>query len=305
MAGTITSNSADLNEILVFTRVVQAGSFTAAARVLGMPKSSVSRKVTSLEDRVGARLLQRTTRKLGLTDAGRLYFERASRIIAEIEEADQAISRMQAAPRGLLRVTAPLSFGILGPIVAGFLRKHAEVQIDMVCTDRRVDLVDEGFDLAIRAGVLDDSTLVARSLGGIRRILIAAPGYLRKHGSPRAPADLADHDCIAFAAGSAPGVWELLHGERSAEIRVRPRLSVNDLDLMVGAARSGIGIALIPEFVCTADLDAGRLRRVLPDWCSSVTPVHAVYPTARHLSPKVVAFVEALRAELSLGARAA
>ncbi len=304
MSGTISSNTVDLNEILVFTRVVQAGSFTAAARALGMPKSSVSRKVTSLEDRIGARLLQRTTRKLGLTDAGRLYFERASRIVAEIEEADEAISRMQAAPRGLLRVTAPLSFGILGPIVAGFLRRHAEVQIDMVCTDRRVDLVDEGFDLAIRAGVLDDSTLVARPLGGIRRILVAAPGYLRKHGSPRAPADLVDHACVAFAAGAAPGVWELRRGDRAAEVRVRPRFSVNDLDLMVEAARSGIGIALIPEFVCTADLDAGRLRRVLADWCSSVTPVHAVYPTARHLSPKVVAFVEALRAELSLVARA-
>jgi len=285
----------DLNEILVFTRVVQAGSFTAAARALGMPKSSVSRKVTALEDRVGARLLQRTTRKLGLTDAGRMYFERAARIVAEVEEADQAVGQLQAAPRGRLRVTAPLSFGMLGPIVAGFLRRHPEVQVDLVCTDRRVDLVDEGFDVAVRAGPLDDSTLVARSLGVIRRVLIAAPTYLRRRAAPRAPADLTAHACISFGAGPAPGVWVLRAGERTAEVRVSPRYSVNDLDLMVEAARAGIGIALIPEFACTADLGAGRLRRVLAEWCSTETPVHAVYPTARHLSPKVVAFVDALR----------
>jgi len=290
----------DLNDILIFTRVVQTGSFTAAARALGMPKSSVSRKVSDLEDRLGARLLQRTTRQLGLTDAGRLYFDHAARIVAEIEEADQAIGQMQATPRGLLRVTAPLSFGILGPIVATFLSRYPEAQIDMVCTDRRVDLVEERFDVAIRAGRLDDSTLVARKLGMIRRVLVAAPAYLRRHGRPRAPADLVEHACLSFGAGQTPDLWNLRAGDRAEEVRVSPRLSVNDLELLVEVARAGIGIALIAEFICGDDLRAGRLRRLLPDWCSTEEPVHVVYPTARHLSPKVAAFVDLLRERFAL-----
>ena len=153
----------DLNELLVFTRVVQSGSFTAAAKQLDMPKSSVSRKVSELKDRIGARLLQRTTRQLGLTDAGRIYFEYSARIVAQIEEADQAVNRMQSTPRGLLRVTAPLSFAMLGPIVAEFLERYGDVQVELMCTDRAVDLIEEGFDLAIRAGKLEDSTLVARN----------------------------------------------------------------------------------------------------------------------------------------------
>jgi DNA-binding transcriptional LysR family regulator len=285
----------DLNEILVFTRVVQAGSFTAAARALAMPKSTVSRKVAELEDRLGLRLLQRTTRRLGLTDAGRLYFERSARLVADMEEAEQAVSQLHAVPRGLLRVTAPLSFGMLGPMVAAFLKRYPDVQLDMVCTDRRVDLVEEGFDVAIRAGPLEDSTLVARSLGVLKRVLVASPAYLRRRGTPRAPSDLVGHACINFGAGHAPGVWVLHAGDRKAEVRVSPRYSVNELELMVEAARAGIGIAAIAEFVATDDLRAGRLRQVLTDWSSAETPIHAVYPTARHLSPVVTAFVDLVR----------
>jgi DNA-binding transcriptional LysR family regulator len=280
---------------VIFTRVVQAGSFTAAARALAMPKSSVSRKVSELEDRLGVRLLQRTTRKLGLTDAGRLYFDRSSRIVAEMEEAEQAVAQTQSAPRGLLRVTAPLSFGMLGPMMAGFLQRHPDVQVELVCTDRRVDLVDEGFDVAIRAGPLDDSTLIARSLGVLERVLVASPAYLRRHKRPRSPAELGEHDCVNFGAGPAPTVWILHAGERRVEVRVAPRYSVNELDLLLEAARAGVGIALIARFVAAEDLRAGRLRQLLPEWSSPQTPIHAVYPTARHLSPKVAAFVEFVR----------
>ena len=293
----------DLNEILVFTRVVQAGSFTAAAAALHMPKSSVSRKVSELEDRIGARLLQRTTRRLGLTDAGRVYFDHCVRIVAEIEEADQAVSRMHAAPRGLLRVTTPLSFGLLGPAVAAFLQRYPDVQVDMVCSDRRVDLVDEGFDVAIRAGPLDDSTLVARSLGVIKRVLVASPAYLRRRGSPRAPGDLMKHSCISFGVGPAPSTWTLHAGERKTEVRISPRFSVNEVELMLETARAGIGIAWIPDFVSAEDLRAGRLRQVLADWCSAETQVHAVYPSARHLSPKVAAFVDIVRERFALAIR--
>lgn len=290
----------DLNEILVFTRVVQAGTFTKGAALLGMPKSSVSRKISDLEDRIGARLLQRTTRNLGLTDVGRIYYERCARIIAELEEADQAVDRMRAAPCGVLRVTAPLSFAMLGPIVAAFLNRYPEVKVELVCTERVVDLVNEGFDVAIRAGELDDSTMVARRLGVIERVLIAAPAYLKKKGTPRTPAELSEHACITFGAGPSPEVWTLHSGDKKAEVRVAPRLTVNDFEMMREAARSGIGIAWIPKFVCRDELSGGELRQLLPDWCSSATPVHAVYPTTRHLSPKVLAFLEMVRAQLSL-----
>ncbi len=293
----------DLNEMLIFTRVAQASSFTAAARLLGLPKSSVSRKVSDLEDRLGARLLQRTTRKLGLTDVGRIYYERCARIVGEIEEADQAVGRMQAAPCGLLRVTAPLAFSMLGPIVAEFLKRYPEIQIELVCTDRLVDLVNEGFDVAIRAGQLNDSTLVSRNLGTIERVMVAAPAYLQQHKSPQTPADLTSHACITFGTGSAPGVWTLHDGDRKTEVRVTSRLCINDLEIMIEVVRAGIGIGLMPKFVCVEDLQTGRLQPVLSDWRSATVPVQAIYPTTRHLSPKVLAFVDLMREHLSMGER--
>lgn len=292
--------SPDLNELLVFTRVVQAGSFTAAARVLGMPKSSVSRKVSQLEDRIGARLLQRTTRKLGLTDAGRIYYDHSARIVAETEEAEQAVGQVQSAPRGLLRVTAPLSFSVLGPIVAELLGRHPDVQVELSCTDRTVDLVDEGFDAAIRAGALADSTLVARPLGTLRRVLVAAPALQKKQRAPRTPSELAWRPCIVFAAGANPSLWVLVAGKRRVEVRVTARLAVNDFAIILDAARAGLGIAFVPEYVCAHDLAAGRLQRILPRWCSPEVPVQALYPTARHLSPKVAAFLDLLRERLDL-----
>jgi DNA-binding transcriptional LysR family regulator len=291
----------DLNELLVFTRVVQAGSFTAAARQLEMPKSSVSRKVSELEDRIGVRLLQRTTRQLGLTDAGRIYFEHSARIVAQIEEADQAVNRMQATPRGLLRVTAPLSFAMLGPIVAEFLAQYPDVQLEMVCTDRSVDLIEEGFDLAIRAGKLEDSTLVSRNLGALKRVVVAAPSYCKLHGTPKTPADLAQHACITFSTGGTPNLWTLYDdADHPVNVRVTSRLVVNDFDMMGDAARAALGIAYMPEYVCAQDLAAGRLRHVLPRWRSAVAPVQALYPTARHLSPKVAAFLDLVRDRFSL-----
>jgi len=295
----------DLNELLVFTRVVQAGSFTAAARRLKMPKSSVSRKVSDLEERVGARLLHRTTRKLGLTDAGRMYFERAAPIISDIEQVDQAVGELQAAPRGLLRVSAPLSFGLLVPMVASFLERYPEVRVELVCTDRVVNLVEEGFDVAIRAGHLVDSTLVARRLGAMKRVLVASPGYLKHHPRLKSPADLEKHPCIAFGSIPTPSLWTLHFGEKKVDVQVPARLSTNDMDLMLDAARAGIGIAWLPEHIAAADLRRGRLKRLLTDWSSPETPVHAVYPSARHLSPKVSALVELLRKEFSAAAVAA
>lgn len=288
----------DLNEILVFARVVQAGSFTAAARVLGMPKSTVSRKVLELEERLGTRLLQRTTRKLGLTDVGHTYFEYCARIVAEVEEAERAVSSLEQAPRGLLRVTAPLNFGFLGPIIATFIKRHPEVQVELVCTDRVVDLVDERFDVGVRAGGLVDSSLIAKNLGAARRFLVASRSYLQKRGRPRAPEELEQHDCMSFGAGSGRSVYRLQSGEKVVELAVRARFVVNDIDILYAAAIEGLGIALLPIFRCIADLRARKLERVLGDWDAPLTPIHAVYPSARHLSPKVKSFIEHLHAQM-------
>jgi DNA-binding transcriptional LysR family regulator len=191
----------DLNELVVFAKVVQAGSFSAAAKGLAMPKSTVSRKVADLEERLDVRLLQRTTRKLSLTDAGRLLYDHSSRIASEVETAERAVTSLHETPRGLLRVTAGVNASYLGPIVRDYLKRYPEVRLELYCTGRQVDLVEERFDLGIRAGRLPDSSLIAKSLGGTAWFLVATPAYLKRRGRPRAPADLAAHDVLAFGTG--------------------------------------------------------------------------------------------------------
>ncbi len=289
----------DLNEILVFARVAQAGSFTTAAAQLGMPKSTVSRKVSELETRLKARLLQRTTRKLSLTDVGRTYYEHCARIVGEIEDAERAVSRLQDTPRGLLRVTAPINPGYLGPIVSDFLKRYPEVQLELVATGRVVDLIEERFDLGIRAGTLADSTLIARSLGSAKWFLVATPAYLKKRGRPRSPDDLKAHDCLLFGAGSGGAGVRLEQDDRSAHVALSPRLSVSDMDVLHTATMGGLGIAFLPAFYCVEDLRARRLERVLRDWSAPPSPVHAVYPSTRQISPKVKAFVDHLQQRMT------
>src|SRR5215470_7164846 len=214
----------DLNEIAVFTRVVQAGSFTAAARLLGMPKSTVSRKVAELEERLRARLLQRTTRKLSLTDAGRTYFDYGVRIVNELEAAEAAVGSLQEKPRGLLRVTAGVNNTWLGEIVAEFLKRYPEVQLEMLCTGRSVDLVEERFDLGIRAGALADSSLVARSLGSATWFLVATPAYLKRRRRPRTPDDLKEHACLLFGAGSMTVNLKLERADESVQVAIPAHL---------------------------------------------------------------------------------
>ncbi len=289
----------DLNELFVFTRVVQAGSFVAAARALGMPKSTVSRKVSALEARLGARLLHRTTRTLSLTDVGRTYYEHAARAIAEVEEAEAAVTSLEEAPRGLLRVTTPLNFEFLAPIVSAFLERHPEVRLELVGADRVVDLVQEGFDVAVRAGALADSSLVARSLGALQNFLVASASFVDRHGAPEAPADLARFECVSFGAGPDRGSWRLVRDGREETVTVGGRLVVNDFEFLEDAVRAGLGIAMLPVFRIAVDLKAKRLVRILPAWCSPAMPLWAVYPSARHLSPKVKAFVEHVREHMT------
>lgn len=289
----------DLNEILVFARVVQAGSFIGAARALEMPKSTVSRKVSELEERLGARLLHRTTRKLRLTDVGHAFYQHAERMVGEAEEAVLVVGRMQEMPRGRLRVTAPLSFGYLSSIVASFLQRYPEVALELVCTDRVVDLLHEGFDVAVRAGHLTDSTLIARNLGVLRSYLVAAPAFLQQSGAPTSPEELERLDCVVFGAAAERARWQLYADLRAVTVDVKARLVVNDFDFVEQAAFSGLGVAMIPAFRCVEALRSQRLLRVLPAWSSPEIPVHAVYPSARHLSPKVKAFVEHLRESMT------
>jgi len=292
----------DLNQLVVFVEVVRAGSFTAAARRLDMPKSTVSRRVSELEARLGAQLLQRTTRQLRLTDVGAAYYERVARVVEDARAAEDLVAELHDVPCGVLRVSAPLTFAFLGPIVAEYARRHPSVRVDMVCTDRVVDLLGEGFDVAVRAARMPDSSLIARRLGVVRRYVVAAPGYLERRAAPREPADLSAHDTVLFSGGDDGGTWPLRAGRKRAEVELEPRLRVNDYDVLLEAVYAGVGLALMPDYLCEPEL-GGRLRRVLPEWKAPDIAVHAVY-YGGHTSKKVTAFLDLLKERFASGARA-
>jgi DNA-binding transcriptional LysR family regulator len=285
----------DLNELVVFAKVVEAGSFVGASRELSIPKSTVSRKVSELEERLGARLLQRTTRQLSLTDAGRAYYRHAARVLHELGEAELAVTRMQEVPRGLLRVTTPINVAYLGRLFTTFLEAFPEVSLELVCTQRVVDLVEEGFDVSLRIGRLADSSLIARYLGSEKSHVVASPAFLAGRTLPKHPDDLKGVPVLAFGALPDPQTWRLVRGDEHAKVSFEPRFVVNDLDLVHRAVLEGIGVALLPSHRICDDLNEGRLARVLPEWCAPATPFHAVYPSTRHLSPKVKAFVDHLQ----------
>lgn len=285
-----------LTALRAFVLVVETGSFSAAARRLPLSKSMVSRLVAALETDLGVRLLQRTTRSVTPTEAGRAYVERCQRILADLEEADQLVSQLQMVPKGILRISAPMSFGIrhLTPALPPFFHRYPDVQIDLSMSDRVVDLVEEGFDMAVRIGRLADSSLVARRLCGIRMCVCASPAYLDKHGTPHRPEDLAAHECLMSAALVATG-WRLLGADgKVATMPVGGRFHVNNGDANRAMAVAGCGIAYLPTFFVGDDLRAGTLVRLLDEFMPQDAAMHAVYPHGRHLSPKVRAFVDYL-----------
>lgn len=282
----------DLNEMAIFVHVVDAGSFTGAARNLGLPKSTVSRKITQLEERLGVRLIQRTTRSLRLTDTGTAYYNHCSRILSEIEEANIAVTQMQSTPTGTLRITAPVLFGstVLSSLVAEFMDRHPQVNVDMVLSDQKLDLVQEGIDVAFRIGQLEDSSLIGRHLGDARALLCASPDYLRQHGSPSHPDQLRDHRLLTASQFMQ---WHLTneHGE-DCTVQVRPQLQVNDFASLYTLALSGAGITPLPTLIAASAIRAGNLVPVLCDWPFEASPIHALYPSNRHLSAKVRSFVD-------------
>ena len=286
-----------LAAIEAFVRVAETQSFSDAARLLGTSKSAVSRAVSGLEATLGARLLHRTTRALTLTEVGRGYLERANRILADLAEADSAVSQLQSAPRGRLRVNAPMSFGFLhlAPLLPALLARYPELAVDITMNDRFVDLVDEGFDVAVRIGTLADSSLISRRLAPIRRVLCATPGYLAAHGVPVLPDDLRAHQCLCNSNLPAGREWRFTAPDgRSLPVEVSGRLSANNGDALRVAALAGLGLVNLPSFIVGGDLQAGTLVSVLAPFIRQDLALHAVYPHARHLSPKVRAFVDFL-----------
>lgn len=241
----------------------------------------------------------RTTRTLSLTDIGRIYYDHCLRIVGDVEEAERAVRDQQASPRGLLRVSAPTNSSFLGPIVSDYLKQYPDVRIELDCTARVVDLIEERFDLGIRAGSLPDSTLVARGLCSIPWILVAAPAYLRKRGRPRSPDDLQSHECLFFGPGAPLRLRSTTDAKTAKEVAAPVRLLVTDMDVLHAAASDGLGIALMPAFRCADDLRARKLERVLPGWDGPSTPIQVVYPSARHVSRTVKSFIEHLQARMT------
>jgi DNA-binding transcriptional LysR family regulator len=283
-----------------FERVVELGGFTPAARALGLSPSAVSKLVARLEDRLGARLFRRTTRRLSLTEAGQAFHRHAQRIVADIADAELAVTRLSDAPRGLLRVSTATIVGHhqLQALVPEFLARYPEIKLELSLSDVYVDLVAEGFDLAIRAGALSDSTLVARKLGEFDRRVVAAPAYLERHGEPRTPADLARHNCLTFSHQTQLNQWPFRVGPGAAEteaVQVRGNYSSNNAETLFQLALGGLGILRMSDIAVGPAVRDGRLKPLLEDWASpDRLAFSAVYPSRRHVPPKVTAFVDFL-----------
>lgn len=277
-----------------FARVVETGSFVRAAERMEMSTSSLSRLVADLETHLHARLLNRTTRKLSLTETGQAFYERCVQLLADLDEAEALASRATAQAHGTIRLTCPhnLAAQPLAPAIASFITRHPAVKFDVSVSDRVVDLVEEGFDLAIRVGAVRGELLVARKLGATELVLCAAPSYLAAHGAPKTPADLARHQVMTYAYSPTPRVWQLRDADgQSHEVRVQGPLHANSGELAIGAAAAGLGIVFEPAYMVGPALADGRLVRVLPDHRGPTLDIWAVYPSRRHLSAKVRLFV--------------
>jgi DNA-binding transcriptional LysR family regulator len=286
-----------LSAIQVFAQVVETGSFAKAAERLGLSTSAASRHVAELETHLQTRLLNRTTRRVSLTESGRAFYERAVQLLADLAEAEQEASSAAVVPRGTIRLTTSVNFGVrhVAPAIAEFLAAHREVRFDVSLSDRVVDLVEEGFDLAIRVGPPGPENLVARKLGETRLVPCASPDYLAKRGAPQAPEDLARHDCFTYEYVSPRNVWRFRDrsgAERS--VRVSGPLHSNNGDLLAEVAARGRGIVFEPAFIVGPEVRAGRLVPLLQDYEPLPVPIYAVYPSRKHLSAKVRRFVEFL-----------
>ncbi|MEM5430448.1 LysR family transcriptional regulator [Cupriavidus oxalaticus] len=285
----------ELVDIRVFAKISELMSLSAAANVLGMPKSSVSRSLTRLETHLGVALLYRSNRKLALTETGLLFTEDARRILSDIEEAEQKVGQIRHTPKGLLRVSAPVTPGqwMIAPLIADYLARYPEMNVSLTLTSNKVEPMAEEIDVVIRTGALEDSRLAARRLGTVALKLVATPAYLHANGAPQVPADLAEHMLVDIFAGAVE--WRMYKGSDEVEtVQVHMRFSANDTSTLRTVVLDGVGIGWLPDYLCRADLEAGTLVHVLPQWGRGNRDIHAVFPRHRTVTPKVRSFVDFL-----------
>lgn len=289
-----------LDAMHAFTRVVTLGSYAEAARALGLTRSAVSKAVAGLEARLGVRLLERTTRRVAPTEVGLAYHERCAELLGRLEESELLVARLHAEPRGVLKINAPVSFGALhlGPLLAEFLAAHPAIRLELTLTDRFVDPVEEGVDVTIRIAALEDSSLIARRLAPARRVLVAAPVYLAAQGEPVAPEDLVHHRCLTYGHSTTGRRWRLLRDGRPVAVPAGAVLCSNNGDVLRAAALAGQGITLLPTFLVGPDIEAGRLRPVLPGFPPTALAVSALYTASRYLAAKTRAVIDFLAARL-------
>jgi len=285
-----------LTGMAVFAKVAERQSFTAAARDLGLSKSAVSKQVQRLEDRLGVRLLNRTTRRLHLTESGQAFFERAGRIVEEAEEAELAVTRLHGEPRGTLRINAPMTFGInhLSPCLPNFMNRYPDLAIDIAFNDRQVDLIEEGFDVGIRIAKLSDSSLIARKLSPCRLAVVATPEYWDQHGRPKHPNQLKSHDCLIYSHRLSPDEWTFEGEEGQITVPITGRMRGDNGDALLELTRAGLGIYRCPTFMSGESIAKGKLEAVLEEYETQDISVYAIWPHNRHLSTKVRAFVDFL-----------
>lgn len=284
----------ELTSLQAFVKVVQTGSFTRAADALSTQKAYLSRVVTQLEKELGVCLLKRTTRSLSLTEIGCEFFERAVGILASVEDAQRTVQKAQGEPRGVLRLTCGVEFGIIAVSgwIGTYLERYPQVRVNADFTGRIVDIVHEGFDLAIRVGPLADSTLTARRLGELRYGLFAAPAYLARRGIPANPSDLQSHDTLAFTWSNHQATWVLSRGNQQERVTLQPRMRANNVFAVRDGAVASLGIAQLPLIVAAPTVQAGQLHPLLTSWSLPAVPVHAVFASARYLTPKVREFID-------------
>ncbi|MES2319891.1 MAG: LysR family transcriptional regulator [Pseudomonadota bacterium] len=285
-----------LASMKMYVAVVEGGSFAAAADKLDISRAMASKQIQKLEEHLGTRLLNRTTRRLSLTETGRVFYERSTQIIGDVEEAEQIAGQMTRRPQGVLRVTLPLSYGQhrLATIIGNYTLAYPQVQLDISLSDRKVDLIEEGFDLAIRIGAMPQSDLIARKIGGVHSVVCASPAYLALHGTPDTPAALAQHACLGYTLSGTGAEWRLEGPGGPLTVPISGPIRADNGDIIRLAALGGAGILFQPRFIVDDDLDAGRLVRILPEWESAQMGIYAVYPSRKHLSAKVRTFVDFL-----------
>ncbi|PCI63459.1 MAG: LysR family transcriptional regulator [Kordiimonadales bacterium] len=284
----------DLNDMALFAKVAEEGGISAAARALAIPKSRVSRRIAGLEETLGVRLLERTTRAVKLTETGALFFSHCKRITEEAESALQTVNQMVESPRGLLRISVSMSVGhyFIAPYLGEFLKLYPEIDIQLDLNNRRVDLISEGYDIVVRVGDLDDSSLMSKKIGQARAHLVASPGYLEQYGMPAAPDDLASHQKIIMSDSNNTVQWLLENTDGELQsVDVTPTSSINDFTALAALVEADGGIAIMPEYVVRNQVEAGRLVRILPDWRSKVAHYYVIYPSRQGLTKKAEAWI--------------